>query len=325
MKVSLIINTYNRWTYVQTLLKALKKQEYKDFEVILVNGPSTDDTYIVREYYPTVKYRQIKQRNISISRNAGIEMARGDVIIFIDDDALPCDTRWITRFVEAFEQDDKLAALAGPVKVGESERYEFYRSFSNDYGKAFYIWPHTVDLGENKIPESYPFETGQGCNMAFRTKDLLATGGFDEYFKYFLDETDVFCRMHKKRFRVKNLTDNYVRHFRGPSNVRGDGHNLKWSRIGRSTSYYGMKNGTDRFPEKILKILKVLKTEKSVDLISLFRKREISFLTFCKYLIKYFIGGGIGIWNGLFRSRKFLKENLFSEKFEYIRFLPLTD
>ncbi|MBP6979316.1 MAG: glycosyltransferase family 2 protein [Lentimicrobiaceae bacterium] len=321
MKVSLIINTYNRWTYVRTLLKALKKQDYKDFEVILVNGPSTDDTYMVREYYSTVKYRQIKQRNISISRNAGIEMARGDVIIFIDDDALPCDSRWITRFVEAFKQDDKLAALAGPVKVGESERYEFYRNFSNDYGKEFYIWPHTVDLDENKITGRYPFERGQGCNMAFRTNELLGIGGFDEYFKYFLDETDVFCRLHKKGLRVKNLTDNFVRHFRGPSTVRGDGHNLKWSRFGRSTSYYGMKNGSDKLPGKMLKIMKVLKATKSADLISFYRNKEISFLHLCKYLIKYYGGGGIGIYDSLFKSRRFLRKNRILEINAYVRFI----
>lgn len=326
-RVSVIICTYNRWAYLQELIKALMKQSYPHFEVIIVNGPSTDETYRIKELYPNVKYVEIKQKNISVARNAGIRIAEGNYIVFIDDDALPCDSEWISRFVTAFKSDRRIAAIGGTVKSGWTENYEFYRAFGSFYGKLFYIWPHkdieTYDsYGKN---EQFPFDTGQGSNIAIRKKELLEIGGFDEYYKYYLDEADVFCRLFKKGYATLNLRDNSERHFRGPSNIRGNGFDLKWSTFARSIAYYGMKNGNDIFFIKILKVIGVLFSEKALEIISNYRNKDIPFSNMIKYLIKYYFGGITGILAGIFRKRKFLPKNLTDGEYQFINFLDVNE
>ncbi len=75
--VSIIICTYNRWSHLRKLMAALEKQDYPHFEVIVVNGPSTDESFRIKELFPRVRYVEIKQRNISISRNTGINAESG--------------------------------------------------------------------------------------------------------------------------------------------------------------------------------------------------------------------------------------------------------
>ena len=321
-KVSVIINTYNRWPYLRDLMKSLEKQSYPYFEVIVVNGPSTDDTFRVKELYPNVKYVEIKERNISVSRNVGIKVASGDCVVFIDDDALPCDPDWLSRFVKTFKSDQNIIAIAGPTKKKWTENYEFYRAFTGFYGKIFDIWPSSKKLEKN---DQLLFETGIGTNIAIRRKELLEIGGFDEYYLYYYDENDVHCRLYSKGYKTFNLKDNFVRHFTGSSDIRGNGFDLNWSRIAKSTAYYGMKNGNDRFFIRIIKVIKVLFSDRSLEIISNYRNKEISIFSLIKYLIKYYYGGIIGVLAGIFKRRKFLPKDYVNRDYKFINLFNITD
>ena len=321
-KVSVIISTYNRWPYLCDLMKSLEKQSYPYFEVIIINGPSTDETFRVKKLYPNVKYVEIKERNISVSRNVGIKIANGDCVVFIDDDALPCDSDWLSRFVKTFKSDRNIIAIAGPTKGKWTETYEFYRAFSSFYGKIFYIWPPSKELEKN---DQLLFETGIGTNIAIRRKELLEIGGFDEYYLYYFDENDVHYRLYSKGYRTFNLKNNFVRHFRAPSNVRGNGFDLNWSIFAKSTAYYGMKNGNDRFFIRIINVIKVLFSDKSLEIISYYRDNQISIFSLIKYLIKYYYGGIIGVLAGIFIRRKFLPKEYVNRDYKYINCFNITD
>src|SRR5919204_2715745 len=94
-RVSVIVNTYNRAASLHQTLQALPRQNYSNFEVIVVNGPSTDNTKdVLSAHGSDIRVGACIQRNLSISRNVGIEMARGDFVAFIDDDAVP-DENWL--------------------------------------------------------------------------------------------------------------------------------------------------------------------------------------------------------------------------------------
>ena len=308
LKVSVIICTYNRWSYLHDLLKSLEQQSYPHFEVIVVNGPSTDETFHVKELFPKVRYYQTHQRNISVSRNIGIRQAQGEIVIFIDDDALPGDSEWITRFVTTFKSDRRIKAIAAPVKTGLTEVYEFYRTYGSFYGKVFFIWHDKFVETFDKTPKSkqFPFDTGQGSNLAFCKKELIEIGGFDEYFVYYLDETDVICRLFKNGYETFNLKENVQRHFRGPSIIRGSGYNLRWLTIAKSTAYYGMKNGNNGFFKRIAKVIYTLFTDKSQEIITNYKNSNISFFDLINQLTKYYYGGILGILAGIFKKRKFL-------------------
>ena len=104
MKVSVVIATTNRARSLRVTLDALRHQTYRDFEVIVVQGPcddGTDDLLAEREGQLRVVHNP--ERNLCKSRNLGIDLAAGEVVAFIDDDGVP-EPRWLEELVVPFAE-----------------------------------------------------------------------------------------------------------------------------------------------------------------------------------------------------------------------------
>lgn len=90
MKFSLIVPVYNVENYLDKCLNSIFLNNYKDYEVIIVNDGSTDNSEkIINEYvskYSNIVYIKQKNKGLSSARNAGIKKAKGDYILFIDSD-----------------------------------------------------------------------------------------------------------------------------------------------------------------------------------------------------------------------------------------------
>ncbi|MEM6356394.1 MAG: glycosyltransferase family A protein [Pseudomonadota bacterium] len=83
--VSVVVNTFNRATHLEHTLRALTALDYPRFEIVVVNGPSTDDTAErLRSWRDRAKLTDCPEPNLAMSRNAGIAAAAGDVVAFID-------------------------------------------------------------------------------------------------------------------------------------------------------------------------------------------------------------------------------------------------
>lgn len=244
---SVVINTWNRVGYLRRLLPALLHQRDVTFEIVVVNGPSTDGTdALLDQYRDQVKAVSCPDRNLSRSRNLGIRAAAGDIVAFIDDDALPVNEWWLYRFVRAFARDDStLGAVGGPVLIADTEFFEFNDGATSDYG--FHSF-------HQQAASSLRWVRGvQGCNMAFRRNALMHIGGFDEFFVYYLDESDVCLRLKRAGYRTAHLPDNPVRHY--AARAQGVHQPRPWHIIARSDTYYALKNGQDRLPARVLKTL----------------------------------------------------------------------
>lgn len=90
MKFSLIVPVYNVENYLDKCLNSIFLNNYKDYEVIIVNDGSTDNSEkIINEYvskYSNIVYIKQKNKGLSSARNAGVKKAKGDYILFIDSD-----------------------------------------------------------------------------------------------------------------------------------------------------------------------------------------------------------------------------------------------
>lgn len=90
-KVSVIIPTYNRASYLKEAIESVLAQTYKDFELIIVDDGSTDNTEeVVRSFDDERIIYKKKQRegHPGKTRNVGLDLARGEYIAFLDDDDL---------------------------------------------------------------------------------------------------------------------------------------------------------------------------------------------------------------------------------------------
>src|SRR5438874_6788038 len=125
--VSVIVNTLNRAPSLRITLASLARLSYKDYEVIVVNGPSADDTErVLTEFAPSIRIGRCSDANLSISRNVGLRMACGDLIAFIDDDAVPCEA-WLSDLVPQFD-DPEVAGVGG--FVVDHTGYAFHHCYA---------------------------------------------------------------------------------------------------------------------------------------------------------------------------------------------------
>ena len=90
-KISVVVPVYNNERYIDRCLVSILKQKMQDFEIIIVNDGSTDNSEkIINEYiekYPKkIKYYSYQNRGISYTRNFGIKHCEGDYICFVDSD-----------------------------------------------------------------------------------------------------------------------------------------------------------------------------------------------------------------------------------------------
>lgn len=121
--VSVISLTHNRIEQLQYLLQALRAQDYRPFEVIVIDNASTDGTEtFVRTHFPEVRLVQTQQNLGNYAYNYGISEAKGEFLCMIDDDGLPAQTDWITQLVRRFEANPRLGAAACTIRMQDTGR-----------------------------------------------------------------------------------------------------------------------------------------------------------------------------------------------------------
>lgn len=112
-KVSVIVTTYNRANIVVETIDSILNQTFRDFELIIVDNESTDDTEKVVKAYTDGRIRYFKNGNngiIAVNRNYGINRARGDYIAFCDDDDLWMPDK-LEKQVTELERDRRIGLI----------------------------------------------------------------------------------------------------------------------------------------------------------------------------------------------------------------------
>ena len=122
MKLSVIICTYNRAKYIGPLLESIVANDLSknDYEILLVDNNCTDNTHDICNTFayahPDVLFRYLteSEQGLSAARNKGIKEARGEIIVYIDDDAL-VDPWYLLTIVEYMSSNKNCMACGGPI------------------------------------------------------------------------------------------------------------------------------------------------------------------------------------------------------------------
>ncbi len=239
LRVSVVINTLNRANLLPNTLAALVHQDHSDLEVVVVNGPSTDDTTaVLATWSDHIKIGTCPVANLSVSRNIGIAMATGDIVAFIDDDGVP-EPEWIAQLVAAYDSPE-VAAVGGRVLDHTGHRFQYHYANADRFGRGKWRVPRPCP--EFCYPRAFEFPYLQGTNTSFRRDALLEIGGFDEQFVYYLDETDVCMRLIDHGFLIRQLHDAYVHHKYAPSYIRKAGAAIYRYPVLRSKVYFSNRH-----------------------------------------------------------------------------------
>lgn len=242
---SLVVNTTDRAGPLKTLLRALEHQSDSRFEVIVVVGPTRDNTLeVLQEYRDRVRILRCPDANLSQSRNVGLLAARGDMVAYIDDDAVP-SRRWLEQLALLF-QYPQLDATGGTAYLV----HPYQPIIQHRIGIVSSLAEH-VDVRNSWLENIVPSGDGKqwvgrmmGVNMAFRRHALLEVGGFDEFFIYIAEETDLALRLANAGFIIHPVKQAPVYHVPASSRNRETfSHKGRWWLQTRSMMYFGMKNG----------------------------------------------------------------------------------
>ncbi len=229
--VSLIIVSRKRSAHLLRLLQSLRHQTLDSFEVIVVADIAPSP------FVNDVKYVPFTNANISAARNAGLAVATGDIIAFCDDDAIP-DPPWLERLVSPFVNKD-IGAVTGFTRGrnGISRQWGAMRFDLTGQDHPFELdetLPFTVFTASSETPVKLI-----GTNMAFRKAALLEINGFDENFRFYLDETDAKLRLDHAGWKTAVVPHAQVHHHYAASERRAQNRvPTDLFEIGASKSYF---------------------------------------------------------------------------------------
>lgn len=113
-KVVVGVCTYNRSKDLKRLLESLQKLDYPNYEIIVVDNNSIDDTREITESFDNVKYVLEKEQGIAYARNKLLDTCKDDVeyLGMVDDDET-VNPDWIDRMLECMFSNKKIIAVGG--------------------------------------------------------------------------------------------------------------------------------------------------------------------------------------------------------------------
>jgi glycosyltransferase involved in cell wall biosynthesis len=110
MKLSIVIPAFNEAKNLPKIIEALRTQTSKNFEIIVVDNNSKDETFRIAKKMSDKVYK-CKKQGLSPARNFGAMKAKSEIVAFLDADLIPAKT-WVENIIEDFENDKKLTAVA---------------------------------------------------------------------------------------------------------------------------------------------------------------------------------------------------------------------
>ncbi len=220
---SVVIPTRNRCATLATLLERVAPQaEAAAAEVVVVDNGSTDGTpETLRQLEAEGKLRIVFEPipGATRARNAGARAARGEVIAFVDDDALPSDG-WLTALLAPFE-NPRVAAAGGRVRLRFAGALPaWWDAALATYLAAYDLGPEPADLGARPW-----YDSPRGLNLAVRRDALLAVGGFNLRLGPRADrpsvgeESDLCLRLLARGWEIRYVPGAVVEHLVDPARL----------------------------------------------------------------------------------------------------------
>lgn len=217
--LTVIICTYNREKYIGNLLEALAKNDLpkSEYEIVLVDNNCTDHTHDICQTFaathPDVQFRYVveTEQGLSAARNKGIREAKGDILVYVDDDAL-VDSDYLRIYAEHFATHPNTMAAGGPIEpMYETAAPDWMTPYTKalltgwlNYGNKVRTFPQgRFPGGGNAAYRKEVFDKVGLFNTALGRKGNGLMGS---------EEKDIFDKMHTLGMQVLYLPTPVLHH-----------------------------------------------------------------------------------------------------------------
>jgi GT2 family glycosyltransferase len=199
-KVSVIVCSYNGGQTLESCLRSLEKINYPDYEVVVVDDGSTDNTKEILSHHPWVNAIYQTNHGLSVARNVGASAAKGEILAYTDSDCM-ADPDWLYYLVGTLLSGD-YAGVGGPNISPPAQNWQQACVAAAPGGPSHVL---LTDVVAEHIP---------GCNMAFHRWAFDKIGGFDPEYRKAGDDVDFCWRLQQEGEVIAFSPSAIVWHYR---------------------------------------------------------------------------------------------------------------
>ena len=250
-RISVVISTYNRCNDLKRCFDSLLEQTYRDFEIVIIDGDSTDGTKeLVKSYsnkHPTTFMIQEKE-GVYPAWNEALRNCQGEIVTYIDDDTI-CSQEYLKAIVDTFAISNGIAGVSGPTimpknKMGNRGFLFFQTKLSQMpdlirllFGKIYtniilegkpqavgrFFRSGAFSPGSNflsclALKELCEVDYVEACNMSYRKDLIKKLGGFnDKIYTLEFSEDELCFQLRRRGYKLIFNPKAAVKHMVNPS------------------------------------------------------------------------------------------------------------
>jgi len=247
--VSIIIVNYNGKNHLEKCLKSIMKINYPNYEIILVDNNSTDDSVeFVKNVYPSIIIIKLdKNYGFAEPNNIGAKIAKGDFFLFLNNDT-KVDPNFINEMVNVLQNDSEIA-ICQSLLLKPNGQVDSSGDFIDTLGRTY--------SSKDKANEVKKILSARGASMMIRKESFWDLGGFDKKFFASYEDVDLGWRAWLWGYKIVLVPNSIVYHTGGQTiekilpEIRF--HGVKNSLVIRLTNFEGTLA-----PSSIIKIFVVI-------------------------------------------------------------------
>ncbi len=210
-KISIIVPVFNCERTIHDCLESLLNLDYPDYEIIIIDDGSTDNTTKICQSHKRVNVIQIPNGGPSRARNIGVKKAKGEIVAFTDGDCI-VHRQWLKELQKGFSSD-KIAGVGGN-QISPPNETAFGKSVQETFAilgfATSYMKPYTT-LTETRHNPS--------CNSAYQKHIFESIGGFNESL-WPGEDVDLDYRLIQNGHTLIRNPEAIVKHYR-PQSLSG--------------------------------------------------------------------------------------------------------
>lgn len=215
--LSIIIPTFNTKKYISACIDSILKSNTKNFEIIIIDNASTDNTIAFlkkkfKKQTAKIKYLSLNQNyGPAKARNEGVKIASGKYLSFLDSDTIVTPD-WASQAIKCLKSDTKIAAVQCKLLLAKNKKQlDYVGEYLGKTGFLVPVAPHG-EIDHGQYDSTKQILAAKSAGMFIKKRIFNKIGGFDEDYFIFVEETDLGWRCWLAGYQVILCPSSIVYH-----------------------------------------------------------------------------------------------------------------